>query len=173
MAMLNKLNEREKLMVIGAGVFLIVFFLGFIFYTIITRRNDLSEEISGYRSDLNQLDTIIKKYNYYKAIKSNDAEDTSKVYAKLDTVLTRYGLKGDRTTLKDFQSVTQKEFNKFTIEINMKQVRLNDVFKMIYDIEVNKEINSKVDYFTFVKALAGKEEYDVVMKISSYSRIKK
>ena len=48
-----------------------------------------------------------------------------------------------------------------------------DVFKMIYDIEVMKQINSKVDYMNFIKPLPGKEEYDVNIRFSSFTKVKK
>ncbi|MCB1157550.1 MAG: hypothetical protein KDK45_08615, partial [Leptospiraceae bacterium] len=66
-----------------------------------------------------------------------------------------------------------KRYNKITVDINLRSVKLNNVFKLLYDIEVNKQVNSKVEYFTFRKPLAGKEIYDVNIKLSSYSMIGK
>ncbi len=169
--MLEKLTDREKFLIIGGIIFLVLLLFFTVLGKIIGIRSELSDDISSSRSNSIKLDTIINKYNYFKSIKSADAEDKSVVYGKLDKILIRYGLK-DRTQLNESETEIQKEFKKLTIESKMKAVKLNDVFKFMYDIEINKELNSRIDYFTFTKVI-GKEEYDIVMKISSYSRIKK
>jgi general secretion pathway protein M len=172
--MLNKLNEREKLALLGFIVFIIFITVGYIVFKIYSIRVELTDSIQQARTDLTEIDSIISKHNYYRNIKSTQALDVSTIYSKLDVILIRYGLKGDRTTLNDFpETVIQKEYSKLTFEIKMRSVKLTDVFKMIYDIEVNKEIDCKVDSLSFYKPLPGKEEYDVVFKISSYSRKKK
>lgn len=169
--MLEKLTDREKFLIIGGAIFLVLLFFGYTLIKIIGIRSELTDEISSSRSNSIKLDTMIHKYNYFKSIKSADAEDKSVIYGKIDRILIRYSLK-DRTQLNESETEIQKEFKKLTIESKMKAVKLNDVFKFMYDIEINKELNSRIDYFTFTKVI-GKEEYDVVLKISSYARIKK
>lgn len=169
--MLEKLTDREKFLIIGGVVFFVMLLFFFTLAKIIGIRTELSDEISSARTNSIKLDSMINKYNYFKSIKSADAEDKSVIYGKIDKILIRYSLK-DRTQLNESETEIQKEFRKLTIESKMKSVKLNDVFKFMYDIEVNKELNSRIDYFTFTKVI-GKEEYDTVMRISSYSRIKK
>ena len=49
---------------------------------------------------------------------------------------------------------------------------LQDVMKMIYDIEVNKQVSGKVTNLNFRKVpMPGKELYDVTLRVSSYSKI--
>jgi DNA modification methylase len=48
-----------------------------------------------------------------------------------------------------------------------------DVFKLIYDIEKNKQLQGKVDFLNFRKPFAEKEIYDVNLKVSYYNRLQK
>ncbi|MBE7411338.1 MAG: hypothetical protein L6Q54_01140 [Leptospiraceae bacterium] len=171
--MLNKLDEREKLFVIG-GVILVIVVL---FFSVIRKlaefRSDLSEKIVESRGSSVQLDKLIKDYHFYKSLKSGPEEDVSQIYSKLDQILIRYSLKDKVSTMRDSNTVILKQYNKITIDISLRSVPLNDVIKLIYDIEVNKQINSKVDYINFRKPFAGKEIYDVNLKLSSYSKLGK
>jgi hypothetical protein len=63
--------------------------------------------------------------------------------------------------------------NFFVITILVSILLANTIFKLIYDVEMNKQINSKIDYISFRKPIAGKEVYDVNLKLSSYSKIGK
>jgi len=171
--MLNKLDDREKLFVIG-GV--IVFFLVLFSLTVskvVERRTGLSDSLLEARGNFARLDKAIQDYNYYRSLKSGDEIDVTSIYAKLDQILIRYGLKERVNTQKDSSTIIKKEYNKITIDISLRSVKLADVFKMIYDIEVMKQINSKVDYMNFIKPLPGKEEYDVNIRFSSFTKVKK
>jgi len=85
----------------------------------------------------------------------------------------RYSLKDRVQTMKDTNSQILKNYNRTTIDITFRSVPLQDVLKLIYDIEMNKQINSKIDYISFRKPIAGKEVYDVNLKLSSYSKLGK
>ncbi len=171
--MLNKLDERERLFVIGGIILVIVILLFSVVRKLAEFRSDLSEKIAESRGSSVQLDKLIRDYNYYRSLKSGPEEDVSQIYSKLDQILVRYSLKDKVSTMRDSNTVILKQYNKITIDISLRSVPLNDVIKLIYDIEVNKQINSKVDYINFRKPFAGKEVYDVNLKLSSYSKLGK
>ncbi len=171
--MLSKLDEREKLFVIGGVLVVFIVLFSLTVSKILEQRNNLSESLAEARGNFARLDKAIQDYNYYRSLKSGDEIDVTSIYAKLDQILIRYGLKDRVLTQKDSSTVIKKEYNKITIDISLRSVKLPDVFKMIYDIEVMKQINSKVDYINFIKPLPGKEEYDVNIRFSSFTKVKK
>ncbi|MGV3665534.1 MAG: hypothetical protein ACO1NV_05345 [Leptospira bouyouniensis] len=172
--MFDRLNDRERILVIGLIGF--VSLLGI--YTIITLlsdlRNNLSEEIFETRSQAGELDRVIREYNYLRGLQSGGSEeDVSVMYSKLDQILVRYNLKDKVQTMKDTSNVIQKDYNKITIDVSFRSVLLQDIIKLVYDIEKNKQIQAKVDLLSFRKPFAEKEIYDVNLKVSSYSRLSK
>ena len=171
--MLNKLDDREKLFVIGAVILFFLVLFSLTVSKVVERRTALSDSLLEARGNFARLDKAIQDYNYYRSLKSGDEIDVTSIYAKLDQILIRYGIKERVNTQKDSSTIIKKEYNKITIDISLRSVKLADVFKMIYDIEVMKQINSKVDYMNFIKPLPGKEEYDVNIRFSSFTKVKK
>lgn len=172
--MLNQLNEREKVFVIGGIVFLL--FIGI--YLIVQRgyqiRSELSDLVVETASQGQDLDRIISDYNYYRALKSGGQdEDVSEMYSKLDQILLRYGLKDKVSSMKDTSNTIRKEYTQVTIDVTLRSVPLTDIIRLIYDIEKNKQINAKVDYLDYRKPFQDKEVYDVSMKISTFKKIGK
>jgi general secretion pathway protein M len=172
--MFSQLNERERVFVF-AGL-LVILCLGF--YLLIQKafdlRSSLSEQVHETISQSTQLDRVIVDYEYYKGLKTGGQdEDVSQMYSKLDQIMVRYNLKEKVSTQKDSTNTIRKDYNQITIDVSFRSVILNDIIKLIYDIEKNKQINAKVDYLDFRKPFQDKEVYDVNLKISSFKRIGK
>ncbi|NCN09163.1 MAG: hypothetical protein GW938_04905 [Leptospira sp.] len=172
--MFSQLNERERVFVF-AGL-LVIFCMGF--YLLIQKafdlRSSLSERVNETVSQSTQLDRVIVDYNYYKGLKTGGQdEDVSQMYSKLDQIMIRYNLKEKVSTQKDSTNTIRKDYNQITIDVSFRSVILNDIIKLIYDIEKNKQINAKVDYLDFRKPFQDKDVYDVNLKISSFKRIGK
>ncbi|EMY79093.1 hypothetical protein LEP1GSC060_1023 [Leptospira weilii serovar Ranarum str. ICFT] len=170
--MLDKLEPRERLIVlggIGAILLLIVFMT---IRKVVTLRQSLTESVQDSRTAPVKLDKIIQEFNDFRSLDSSGGEtDVSGVYAKLDEIIVRHGLKEKISTMKDFNSVEEKKYNRITIDINFRSATLDNVFRLIYDIEKNKMINARVEYLNFKKPFQGKEVYDVNLKLSTYSRV--
>ncbi|MCG9874231.1 MAG: hypothetical protein MH321_05520 [Leptospiraceae bacterium] len=172
--MFSQLNERERVFVF-AGL-LVILCMGF--YLLIQKafdlRSSLSEQVNETISQSTQLDRVIVDYEYYKGLKTGGQdEDVSQMYSKLDQIMVRYNLKEKVSTQKDSTNTIRKDYNQITIDVSFRSVILNDIIKLIYDIEKNKQINAKVDYLDFRKPFQDKEVYDVNLKISSFKRIGK
>ncbi len=170
--MLNKLDERERVFVIGFVLILIFLLFILVFLRIKQFREELSNEVEELQSSFPEMDKAIQDYNFYRSIKAGDEEKISDIFGKLDQIMVRYGLKEKIYNQRDYVNVVEKNYNRTTIEFNFKSVTLQDVFKMIYDIEFNKQVSGKVTYLNFRKVpIAGKELYDVNLRVSSYSRL--
>jgi general secretion pathway protein M len=169
----DKLTDREKLIVASAIGLLVFMFFYLILNKMFNLRKNLTEQLNETNSQFTQMDRVIKDYNYYRNLKSsNSDDDISQLYSKLDVVLLRHNLKDKVATMKDSSTIIRKEYNKQTIDISFRSVSLNDIIKMTYDIEKNKEISGKVDYLSFRKPFQEKEVYDINLKFSSYNRIR-
>jgi general secretion pathway protein M len=171
--MFNRLDEREKFSLIIGVSFILFLLIILTVKSLYDYKQNLVNELSESRGNFILLEKAIQDNNYFKSIKSGDEEKISDIYTKLDIIMIRHSLKDRVQTLKDTNSNIMKDYNKITIDIQFRSVRLQDIIKMIYDIEVNKQINSKIDYISFRKPIVGKEEYDVNIKFSSYSKIGK
>lgn len=172
--MFSQLNERERIFVFAGILVIIVMSLYLVFQKSYQMRKELSEEVHESSIQATQLDRIINDYNYYRALKTGGKdEDVSEMYSKLDQIMIRYGLKEKVSTMKDSAQTIRKEYNQITIDVSFRSVVLNDVIKMVYDIEKNKQINAKVEYFDFGKPFQDKNVYDVNLKISSFKKVNK
>lgn len=168
--MLDKFDERERLFIlVGLGVFIFT-----LLYVALIRiykyRQTLSDKVAKSRSQYIQLDKNLKDYTYYSSLKTGRSEQATQIVAKLEQLLTRHSLKDRVSNMRDSKTLILKRYNKITIDINFRSVHLENVFKMIYDIEVNKHVNSRVEYLNLRKPYAEKETYDVNLKLSSYSK---
>ncbi|MDF3821525.1 hypothetical protein P3G55_16590 [Leptospira sp. 96542] len=172
--MFDRLNDRERILV--TGLIVVVGLLGV--YTILSLlvglRESLTEEIFETRSQATQMDRVIREYNFLKGLQTGGSEeDVSIMYSKLDQILVRYNLKDKVQTMKDTNNSIKKEYIKISIDVSFRSVVLQDIMKLIYDIEKNKQIQAKVDLLTFRKPFVEKEVYDVNLRISSFSRAAK
>lgn len=171
--MLSKLDERERLVLLaGLGVLVLLLVLN-LFNSLYQYRVELTQQVIDTRSNFTALERAIQEYNYYRSLKSGDEEKISDIYSKLDIIMIRHSLKDRVQTMKDTNSMILKNYNRTSIDITFRSVPLQDIIKLIYDVEVNKQINSKIDYISFRKPIAGKELYDVNLKLSSYSKLGK
>lgn len=126
---------------------LIVFFA---IRKVVTLRQGLTERVQDSRTAPVKLDKIIQEFNEFRSLDSSGGEtDVSAVYAKLDEIFVRYSLKEKISTMKDFNSIEDKKYNRITIDINFRSVTLDNIFRLIYDIEKNKMINARVEYLNF------------------------
>jgi general secretion pathway protein M len=169
---LSKLDDRERLVVIGFVFFLILLIFINIGIRIWDFRSDLTTQVNEIRSNSNALEKAIQDYNYYRSLKSGEEEKISDTFSKLDQILNRYSLKEKIYNQRDYTNIVEKQYNRTSIEFTFKSVVLQDVMKMIYDIEVNKQVSGKVTNLNFRKVpMPGKELYDVTLRVSSYSKI--
>ncbi|MDV6237008.1 hypothetical protein CH379_015360 [Leptospira ellisii] len=170
--MLEKLEPRERLLVLGGIGLILLILLFLVVRKVVTLRQGLSERVQDSRTAPVKLDKIIQEFNDFRSLDSSGGEsDVSALYAKLDEIFVKYGLKEKISTMKDSSAVEDKKYNRITIDINFRSVTLDNVFRLIYDIEKNKMVNARVEYLNFRKPFQGKEVYDVNLKLSTYSRL--
>ncbi|MCC5815663.1 MAG: hypothetical protein JJT78_12980 [Leptospira sp.] len=169
--MFSQLNERERVFVF-AGILLIAVMGIFIIIRKVTEiRKELSESVNESATQATQLDRVINDFNYYRALKTGGRdEDVSEMYSKLDQILIRYGLKEKVSTMKDTSTNIRKDYIQITIDVSFRSVPLNDIIKLVYDIEKNKQINAKVNYLDFGKPFQDKDVFDINLKISSFKK---
>lgn len=171
--MLNKLDEREKLAVISFIAVLILLTVSVIFKYLYEMRSELSNRVIESRASFPVLERAIKDYNYFRSLKSGDDESSAVILQKVDQLIVKYAMKDQLQKISEGNVPILKQYNKYTIELTFRSVVLQDMMKMIYDVEMNKQVNCKVDYLSFRKSIQGKELYDVNIKFAYYSRIGK
>ena len=70
--MLNKLDDREKLFVIGAVILFFLVLFSLTVSKVVERRTALSDSLLEARGNFARLDKAIQDYNYYRSLKSDD-----------------------------------------------------------------------------------------------------
>lgn len=171
--MFSHFTERERIFVFSAILFIIITSLFLIIKKVSGLRQELTESVNESATHAAQMDRLINDFNYYRALKTGGRdEDVSEIYAKLDQILIRYGLKEKVSTMKDTSVETKNKYTETSIDVSFVSVNLNDIIKLIYDIEKNKQINGKVTVFQSKKSFkdANKELYDITLQISSYKK---
>ncbi|MDX1959019.1 MAG: hypothetical protein SFU98_10630 [Leptospiraceae bacterium] len=166
--MLEKLDERERLAVIGLIAVVVFLTLVYLIKSAYEERQELSEKVNETRSGFTTMDKSIKDYNYYRSLKSGEEEKVTDTLAKLEDLMKKYSF--TNYNMNNSTNTVLKEYNKTIVDVTLRSVPLQDVFKMIYDIEMNKQINCKVDSLSFRKTMQGKELYEVSIKFASYTR---
>jgi len=168
--MIENLTKREKLLIVAGAVIVALLLVVIIIKKMVSWRLDYSDRANQTRSQINKIEEIINKYKYYKTLQTGSGDnDVNDIYPKLDPILVRHSLKSNVSSMKDTSTVVMKKYNKIVISINLKSVALLNVFRFIYDIEKNNQINAKIEYFKFRKPFADKDTYDVDIKLASYS----
>lgn len=92
--MFDKLEPRERLLVLGGIGLILLLIVFFAIRKVVTLRQGLTERVQDSRTAPVKLDKIIQEFNEFRSLDSSGGEtDVSAVYAKLDEIFVRYSLK--------------------------------------------------------------------------------
>lgn len=170
--MFNQLQPRERLLIfvlIGLIAFGIFYYAG---KKIMHLRARLSEQVVETRNASTELAKKIREYQYLQSLDTTENTTNATIMVKkMEDLVAKYGLEQQIQNMDAPTSTTTPEkYTRNTMSINFSSVHLEEVFRLIYDIEKNKEINGKIELLEFRKPFAGKEIFDAKMELSSYSR---
>jgi len=158
---LEKMTPRERLLVQGFFVFLLIVALFYMIRMITSRRDQLHEEalLSGQKVEkMLRLERQISSLPPAKEI-----PDRNQLKAQVFSLLDKNGLKGD---IQDgLESVSRTE--EILIEnISINGTPLHPVVNFLYDIEYGGSINATIGNFQFRKPLPDREIYDVKISVT-------
>ena len=168
--MLSKLSARERLFVLYGSFLVLFLFIAVGLKKIINLKTQYSSLLSLNQESLREIDDLIDSYRVYKNSDGIGKTDVSQIYARLDELFVKYELKSNVSNLKDTTTTSFKIYDKFAVSVDLKSVYLDDVFKLIYDIEKNKYIQGKVEYLSFQKPFASRDVYDIRLTLAVYSK---
>ena len=161
--MLEKLNPRERLLLIYIGGSAAVLILIYLAVLLITKRFELRDESSKAIQNIHKMSRLERQIASLPPMQN--VPDLNQLKSQIFNALEKNGLKGnisDRT-----ESISKKE-EMLIVNININGVQFSSVMDFVYDIEYGRGINASIGKLTFNRPLAERELYDV--KISVYVR---
>lgn len=158
--MLEKLNEREKLMVFGLALFLAILFVYMLLKQVDNWKIKKIEDISNYRSNVALISRIHSDITELPAPKS--VPDKTELMAILSTLSAQYNLKP--SSIRD-KVESQKKFDKINVELDYNRVSLQNIINLLYEIENGNKVTAGIDDFRFRRSLPTQEVYDVKIKV--------
>jgi len=164
---LDRLNDREKLFVIGGGAFLVLAAIYFGSQFLMTQRLGLSGGADQVRSDLSRLHRL--KEDLALLPVAREIPDINNLKATVYNRLEKSGLQGD--IRERTEKVSRKE-EKLVIDLNMKGVSLKNLIDFIYDIEMSQSIPLSVGKMQLRRPLPEREIYDVNLSLTVSRPIK-
>lgn len=159
--MLDKLNQRERLFVIGGGGFLLIAAIFFGGRFVLQKRSGLTGGVDGVRMDLIKLHRLKADMDSLPA--ANNIPDINSLKAAVFNRLEKNNLQAD--IRERTEPVSRKE-EKLVVELNMKGIILKNLLDFIYDIEMNHSIPLHVGKMHLRKPLPDREIYDVNLSLT-------
>ncbi|EQA37658.1 hypothetical protein LEP1GSC047_3872 [Leptospira inadai serovar Lyme str. 10] len=170
--MWQKLEPRERLLLLIAGGMVIIALLFVAGRKIYRLRTDLSETVNDTPGQLAKLDKIIGEYLYFSTLDTTGGErDPSEFSGKLEKIFLDHGVKDRISTMKPIpaKDIDKGKYQVLIFDVNFRGVTLESMMKVVYDIDKNKRVNAKVEFFQVSKPYQDRSTYDVNMKIAAYS----
>ncbi|EIE01590.1 hypothetical protein [Leptospira licerasiae] len=171
--MWQKLQPREKLLLLIAAGLILVLLVFLVVRKIYRLRTDLSETVNNTPGLAAQLDKTISDYLFFRSLEnSNTGEnDQSAFAAKLERIFSDNGVKDRISTMRPIPAklIDKNKYQVIVFEVNLRGVPLENVMSVLYDIDKGNKVNARVEYFQTNKPYQDKNTYDVNMKIAAYS----
>jgi hypothetical protein len=159
--MWNKLNQRERFLLIITATIIVVLSLIFIFRIITKKRNELKLDIERSRSDLK---TILRLKENISQIPSVGRLPNRN---QLLTLITQklQELQITPNNIRDREEISEKGKSKLIfVDITFNGISLQKLFQFIYEIEYNQQ-GIKIKELLIRKPLPGRDIFDVRMSI--------
>ncbi len=158
----NRLNPRERLLILGAGAFLSALLLTYLFHFIITRRIEMREEAGRIRGDYARL--LRMKALIQELPRGAEAPDANQLKALLYTKVEKAGLKAD---IRDHLESLSRTEEMIVVDINFTGASMKSIFDLLYEVEYGGGVPARVGRCTIRRALPDREIYDGNISLQS------
>ncbi|MCB1171004.1 MAG: type II secretion system protein M [Leptospiraceae bacterium] len=159
--MLEKLNERERMFVLVGGIVALALILFVGLKTILDHRSKLRAEVQNARRSLVQIREMSQLIQRLPSGQQAPGQD--QVKNQLRQLMNSIGL--EHTNLDANERKEGKGQEKIEIKITFNSVKLVDIFKFLYEVEVNGQVPARVEMLRLQRPFSNKEVYDVRMDL--------
>ncbi|MCP4138036.1 MAG: type II secretion system protein M [bacterium] len=168
-----KISDREKklirILIAVASVFIIYFF---IVTPIINYKATIQEE---FKANQTKADTLDKIYEQYKALQDKKTKyerllnRTKNVTSLIEENATACNILNNKKYSRNNAKNLQNKYQKVTTNIKFESVDMKPILDFLYRMEQSGKLIS-VKYLRINHGFKGKTNFDVTIKIDSYSR---
>lgn len=159
--MLEKLNDRERLFLFAGGVVIAAVLLIVGVTTVLQHRAKLKEDVQQARKELVQIREMTSLIQRLPSGRQAPGQDQMK--NELRQLMSNLGLEHSSLNANTVQMDGGQE--KIQVDINFNSVKLVDVFKLLYELEVTGQVSARVEELRLQRPFSKKEVYDVRLKV--------
>lgn len=160
--MLDNLNPRERLFIIGGGTVLLFVLLFFGFRMILLRRQKIHDDAIQAKARFSRIERMAA------TIKSLPPADKlpgiNELKAEVFSRSERFNLKPD---IKEHVEQPSRDEKLIVLDLNIQGAILKDVIDFLHDIEYKNSIKARVRSINLKRSLPGREIYDVKMSLNA------
>lgn len=165
--MLQKLNEREKIFVLGGGALMIAMFIGWGILRYFQYRADLSDRVNELPDQIARLKKYGRQYQELRQQEKKIPLKPDMVLPEIETLLKNNNLREKASSLLDSKNKESK-YTKTTVKLNLASVDFNILAKFLYDVEEVSEYFFRIEYLRLRRRPNYPGQYDARMNIVSY-----
>lgn len=160
--MLEKLNPRERLMVLGMGGLLAAGLVIFGGLKIMEQRESIHERVIEARDDVQKMKRLRDQIRAMPA--SAPLPDENEFLAKTTAMLDR--LKIQQQSIRSIREPASGGQETVKVEIIFNLISMKDVISLLHAVEFGREVPARVSSLDMRKPLAGREVYEVKIHLA-------
>ncbi len=155
--MLEKLNPRERLFIVGGGGFLLLMLLLFLGVKVKEQRDNIRQSVQEARDDVTHMQRLVADIRSMPA--GGPLPDENELQTRTTQVLE--GMKLTMQNIRSRKETPSPREEQIIVEITFAGVSLKDIINFLHAVEYSKQIPARVGVLEFRKPLAQREIYDV------------
>lgn len=158
--MLEKLEPRERLMLTGLLVFLVLILLGFIVSRIVNFRQDKNETAELYRGHVGRMARI--RNTLQNLPPAPKLPDKTEMAEKAEALARKQNLQSPDIKSDNIRTV---KYERVEVKIRFHGEPLQNILKFVHEVEFGNSLHARVGEFDFSRAVSAKEVYDASLTL--------
>ena len=155
--MLEKLNPRERLLIVAFGGTLLLLLLGFIGLKVKEQRDTIRQSVGEARDDVTRMSRLVADIKGMPA--GGPLPDENEFLAKTTQLLE--SMKFTPQNIRSRKENPTRTEEQIIVEMTFAGVSLKDAINFLHAVEYGKQIPARVGVLEFRKPLAQREIYDM------------
>ena len=158
MKFLEKLETRERLYVLGFGIFLIVILFGQGLRMLYSLRQGIAEEANSNAEILQRLQIL--RSRIMRLAPAQDLPGRAKAFAQVNEIMQQNQLNPIRINEKKGKNQS------FRVDVRLQSVEIENFFGFLYNVEYQSQIPFAITALRLQRAHTKKELYDISFTVS-------
>lgn len=158
----ERLNPRERIIVMAGGLVLFLLLVFFIIKFVIIRRSELSDAVIQAREDFNRIQRLKEDIQQLPA--ARNIPDVNRMKSLIFTRMEKHGIRAD---IRDRVETVSRTEERLVVDLNFKGLPLKNLIDFLHDVEFGGGLNLQVGRFTIQRSLPDREIYDGTISLTT------